>query len=86
MNLTITLDEEVVRRARIRALEQGTSVNAVVRRFLESYAGRDEARQARGRLAEIASGLPVAERAAEGRGWKREDIYAERVSERSGEK
>jgi plasmid stability protein len=86
MNLTITLDEEVVRRARIRALEQGTSVNAVVRRFLESYAGRDEARQARGRLAALSSGLPVAERAAQGRGWKREEIYAERVSERPDEK
>lgn len=38
-NLTITVDDEALRRARIRALEQGTSVNAVLREFLEAYAG-----------------------------------------------
>lgn len=38
-NLTITVDDEALRRARIRALEQGTSVNAVLRDFLEAYAG-----------------------------------------------
>ena len=36
--LTLTIDEETLRRARIRALEQGTSVNAVVREFLQRYA------------------------------------------------
>jgi plasmid stability protein len=35
---TLTIDEETLRRARIRALEQGTSVNAVVREFLQRYA------------------------------------------------
>ena len=38
-NLTITVDEEVLRKARIRALEQGSSVNAVLRELLEAYAG-----------------------------------------------
>ena len=38
-NLTITVDEDVVKKARIRALEQGTSVNAVLREYLEAYAG-----------------------------------------------
>lgn len=38
-NLTITVDEEVLRKARIRALEQGSSVNAVLRALLEAYAG-----------------------------------------------
>jgi plasmid stability protein len=32
-NLTITVDDEVLKRARIKALEQGTSVNAVLREF-----------------------------------------------------
>ncbi len=41
MNLTITVDDEVLRRARIRALSQGTSVNAVLREVLESYAGSE---------------------------------------------
>jgi len=38
-NLTISVDNEVLKKARIRALEQNTSVNAVLREFLESFAG-----------------------------------------------
>jgi plasmid stability protein len=36
-NLTITLDDELLRRARLRAQEQGTSVNAVLRDYLADY-------------------------------------------------
>jgi plasmid stability protein len=38
-NLTISVDDEVLKKARMRALEQGTSVNAVLREYLEAYAG-----------------------------------------------
>ncbi len=38
-NLTITVDAEALKKARLRALAQGTSVNAVLREFLEAYAG-----------------------------------------------
>jgi hypothetical protein len=44
-NLTITVDEEVLKRARLRATEQGTSVNAVVRHYLEQYAGTRSAQE-----------------------------------------
>lgn len=37
-NLTITVDEETLKRARIRAIEEGTSVNMVLRAFLETWA------------------------------------------------
>lgn len=40
MNLTISVDEEVVRRAREVARQQGASLNALVRAYLESLAGR----------------------------------------------
>lgn len=73
-NLTITVDEETVKRARMRALEEGTSVNAVLRDYLEDYSGvRRERREAGRRLLELArnsgagsggEGLP-----------KREDLY-----------
>lgn len=36
-NLTITLDDEILRRARLRALEQDISVNALLREYLEAY-------------------------------------------------
>ncbi len=33
-NLTISVDEQLIKQARIRAIEQGTSVSAKVREFL----------------------------------------------------
>jgi predicted HicB family RNase H-like nuclease len=38
-NLTLTIDDDLLRRARIRALEQGTSVNSLVREYLRHVAG-----------------------------------------------
>ena len=37
-NITVTVDDETYRRARIRAAEQDTSVSAVVKRMLAEYA------------------------------------------------
>ena len=78
MNLTITIDDELLRRARIRALSQGTSVNAILREFLESYAGSEIERKARTRLAELARESRSAS-GPDGRDWKREDLYDDRV-------
>lgn len=36
-NLTISVDDQLIKQARIRAIEQGTSVSAKVREFLTSY-------------------------------------------------
>ena len=38
-NLTISVDEEVLKRARIRALEENSSVNAVLELAAEADAG-----------------------------------------------
>lgn len=38
-NLTIVIEGDTLKRARMRALEEGTSVNAVVRDYLADYAG-----------------------------------------------
>lgn len=46
-NLTITVDDEVLKRARMRALEEETSVNAVLARYLIVYAQADELRRQR---------------------------------------
>ena len=42
-NLTITVPEEILKSARRRALEQGTSVNAVLRDYLGQFAGTQSA-------------------------------------------
>ena len=74
MNLTIVVDDEVLRRARIRALEQGTSVNAVLREFLESYAGAASETEARARLAALARRSPASSGPG-GRRWTRCGLY-----------
>lgn len=73
-NLTVVVDDQILKRARIRALEQGTSVNALVADYLTSYADLDDARAA------MASFLGRARRSRassgpEGRTWRREDLY-----------
>ena len=37
-NLTIAVDEQLVKLARVRAIQEGTSVSAKVREFLAAYA------------------------------------------------
>jgi plasmid stability protein len=37
-NITVSLDDELYRRAQIRAAQEDTSVSAVVRRFLIEFA------------------------------------------------
>jgi hypothetical protein len=75
-NLTINVDSDVLKRARIRALEENTSVNAILGRYLEEYARLDEARRERKRVVErllsFAAKHPI-DRG--GRRWNREDLY-----------
>ena len=77
-NLTLTVDEDVLRRARIKAIQQNTSVNAVVREFLESYARDDEQKTAVRELLKLAE-QSCASSGPEGRTWKREDLYEDRL-------
>jgi hypothetical protein len=70
-NLTLVIDDELLLRARKRALEQGTSVNAVVRSYLESYAGRSDAVEAMRAFVERAASYG----ARSERPWTREDLY-----------
>lgn len=50
-NPSISVGEEVLKRAQMRALEENTSVNAVLGGYLREYARLDEAR--RNRLAAL---------------------------------
>lgn len=78
-NLTITVNEQTLKRARIRALEEGTSVNAVLRDYLETYAGvRREQLEAVRRIIE-SSRESTSGSGPGGRTWTREDLYEERL-------
>ena len=72
-NLTITVDDEVLKRARVRATEQGTSVNAVLRDYLEQYAGTRSAQEQA-----LSNLLALSERSRSRRGrrtWSRDDLH-----------
>ena len=75
-NLTISVDEDVLKRARIRALEENTSVNAVLGGYLREYARSDEATRKRlaalDRLLRIADENPI-DRG--GRRWSRDELH-----------
>jgi hypothetical protein len=78
-NLTLTIDKDVLRRARVRAINEGTSVNAVVREHLERYAGESPAAAGLREFLEIAESRVGLVSEATGRSWKREDLYDRRV-------
>ncbi|MGA7487426.1 MAG: hypothetical protein WBW74_10890 [Xanthobacteraceae bacterium] len=44
-NITVSVDDETYRRARIRAAEQDTSVSALVKRFLTELASGESDRE-----------------------------------------
>lgn len=72
-NLTIALDEQVVRKARIRAIHEGTSVSAKVREFLADYAQGSDRQQSAGQAFIAAARRSQAN--IEGGRWSREDAY-----------
>jgi len=41
-NITVTVDDETYRRARIKAAERDTSVSALVKQFLNELSGEDD--------------------------------------------
>ncbi len=73
-NLTITIDERVLKRARMRALERGTSVNAVLREYLERYAGGGGTADALGAFAALARNSEASS-GADGRTWSRDELH-----------
>jgi hypothetical protein len=74
-NLTITVDEQVLKQARLRALREGTSVNRLLRERLESYVKDDHRR--RKAIRELLRLSRSARSGSGGRRIRREDVYAE---------
>lgn len=75
-NLTLQLDEAVIRQARVVAAKRGTSVSALVARELEQLVAQDARYEnAHHRAIE----LMAANKRRGGRSWTRDDIYSERL-------
>jgi plasmid stability protein len=73
-NLTLTIDDDVLTRARIRALEEGTSVNAVVNEYLLRYADDEARRLAMKEFLSIVSEAGASS-GPEGRRWTRDELH-----------
>ena len=73
-NLTITVDDRLLKQARMRALEDGTSVNALLRTYLERYAGVGETGDALSEFARLAR-RSAASSGPRGRTWTREELH-----------
>jgi hypothetical protein len=73
-NLTITIDARLLRQARMRALEDGTSVNALLRAYLQRYAGSGDAHDALSGFARLAR-RSTASSGPGGRAWTRDEIH-----------
>lgn len=83
-NITLKIDEETYRKARMRAASEGTSVSAVVRDYLAAFADSKEEDVHARRVASLQSLYAKAEARATTREQPlvpltRDEIYAERL-------
>lgn len=72
-NLTIAVDDSVLKQARIQALQEGTSVNALLRTYLENYTNLKK--QYRNAAANILSIAEQSTASSEGKRWTRDELY-----------
>jgi hypothetical protein len=71
-NLTLQLDEELIRRAKVLAARRGTSVSGLVARQLRELVEEDERYEEARRVA-LEALSDVSRRG--GRRWRREDLH-----------
>ncbi|MDX1998263.1 MAG: hypothetical protein SF066_11140 [Thermoanaerobaculia bacterium] len=72
-NLTLAIPDETLRRARLKALEQGTSVNALLRKHLEIFAHTQSAQEEA--LDRIRSRAEQIRAGSGGRRWTRDELH-----------
>jgi len=82
-NITLKIDEETYRKARVRAAAEGTSVSAMVRDFLVRQMDHEDERESR-RIAALEEIYRIAEARGQSRPeplkpLARDEIYADRV-------
>ena len=78
-NITLTIDDEVLLKARQRALREKSSVNAVVRDYLKSYVKADDDDRAQ-RLIRLMEEIYQKDKPSSGgKKWTRDEIYDREV-------
>jgi plasmid stability protein len=72
-NLTISIDDKLIRKARVRAINEGTSVSARIREFLTVYAEGENRQQVAAQNFIAAARRSKA--GSQGVAWTRADAY-----------
>jgi hypothetical protein len=75
-NLTISVNDNTLKRARLRAVEEDSSVNAILGRYLEDYARTDEVlTQRRQALTTLRSLADQCRCGRNGQTWSRDELH-----------
>ena len=74
MNLTLSIDDDLLAKSRMRASELGTTVNQVVRDYLRNFAGDIDVEEDLAEFERLSG-------KGNSNGWKfnREELYADRL-------
>ena len=72
-NVTLSIDEKDLKQARILALQQGTSLNAVIREYLKSYIGHSN--QYQQVMERILRQADQSQFSSGGRKWTRDELH-----------
>lgn len=81
-NLTVVIDDALLKEARIKALKEDTSVNEICRRAIEQFVGRSDAAERRVERLRASFARALPRPAGSPPAWPgREAIYEERMQE-----
>ncbi len=75
MNITLSIDEEIVKKVRKIAIDKDTTLTAMVREYLTSVAKNDVARR-RQQVAQLKDSFQSMSRDMGPHHWTREDLHA----------
>jgi hypothetical protein len=73
-NITLSVEEDVIKKVRKIAVERNTTLTAMVRDFLKSVAGRDEAERQRA-IEKLERSFREMSRDMGERTWTREELH-----------
>ena len=78
MNITLSIDEEIMKKVRKIAIDKNTTLTAMVRDYLTTVANTDAGLKQQ-RIAELKDSIRRHARDLGPRTWTRDDLYGERL-------
>lgn len=75
VNLTIALEEGLLEQAQKRALQQGTSLDEILRSYLESYVDKEQRERQERAVRSLLDLSSKARSGSGGRKWTRDELH-----------